>query len=266
MWLQTIKFNDDKDRVLVKTDGTRTYFASDCGYILHKMDRGFTKLIEIWGADHHGYINRFEAAARALGFSGEIQFSMVQLVRLMKNGKEVRMSKRAGNVVYIDELVEEVGHDVTRFLFLMQSSDSHMDFDLVLAKEQSNKNPVFYVQYAHARLMSIINKSKELSLTQEQIFESDTTLLTHKKERELMRELEIFSEVIEEVSQTYCVHKLPHYVIDLAEKFHSFYADCRVIDEDNIKLTKARLKLVYATKNVIAQTLKIIKVDAPEKM
>ncbi len=266
VWLKTTDFGDDKDRVLVKKDGQKTYFASDCGYILNKIDRNFNNMVEIWGADHHGYIARFEAAARALGFEGDIKFIIVQLVRLIKNGKEVRMSKRAGNVIYIDDLVDDVGHDVARFFFLMQSADSHMDFDLNLAKEQSSKNPVFYVQYAHARLVSLMEKSLESSFTHEQISECSTELLVHVKERELMRELEMFGEVIENIGKTYQVHQLPHYSIKLAEKFHSFYTECRVVDEENITLTIARLKLVQATRIVIAQTLEIIGVEASSNM
>ncbi|XLQ20015.1 MAG: arginine--tRNA ligase [Candidatus Moraniibacteriota bacterium] len=266
IWLKTTKFGDDKDRVLIKGDGVKTYFASDCGYILNKMDRGFNHIIEVWGADHHGYIVRFEAAARALGFEGEIKFIIVQLVRLMKDGKEVRMSKRAGNVIYIDELIEEVGHDVARFFFLMQSSDSHMDFDLELAKEKSSKNPVYYVQYAHARLAGILEKGLNSSFTNEDIEKCSINELTHKKEKELMRELEVFSEMIEDIANTYHIHQLPHYAIRLAEKFHSFYTECKVIDEDNKSLSLARLKLVKATKIVIAETLNTIGVSAPDNM
>ena len=159
-----------------------------------------------------------------------------------------------------------MGHDVTRFFFLMQSVDSHMDFDLDLAKEKSSKNPVYYVQYAHARLSSIIEKSDNLSLTQEDIIASDISSLVNKEEKELMRELEIFGEVVEEIARVYNIHRLPHYAIELAEKFHAFYTECRVIDPEDINKTKARLKLVLATKNVIAQTLDLIGVQAPEKM
>ncbi|MGB5018675.1 MAG: arginine--tRNA ligase, partial [Candidatus Moraniibacteriota bacterium] len=189
LWLRTTEYGDDKDRVLVKSDGVKTYFASDCGYILQKMDHGFDVLIETWGADHHGYINRFRAATQALGFVGELRFNIVQLVRLMKDGEEVRMSKRAGNVVSIDELVEKVGKDVTRFFFLMYASDTHMNFDLGLAEEQSQKNPVFYVQYAHARIASILRKANEegLSLDTEHL-----ELLVTESERALLRELEKF--------------------------------------------------------------------------
>ncbi len=268
LWLRTTDFGDDKDRVLVKSDGQKTYFASDCGYLLNKKQRSFSKVIEIWGADHHGYIDRFRAAAEALGFEkGNIKFIIVQLVRLVKNGKEVRMSKRAGNVVYIDDLIEMVGHDVTRFFFLMYSPDTHMNFDLGLAEERSEKNPVFYVQYAHARIASILRKAEqEITNYKLQITKTGLNPLTHEKELSLMRELNKFPELVSEISQTYEVHKLPHFAIRLADKFHSFYNECQVIDKNNLELSQARLSLVNAVKTVLAETLRLIGVNAPERM
>lgn len=264
LWLETTKFGDDKDRVLVKSDGQKTYFASDCGYILDKLNRGFDRIIETWGADHHGYIIRFSAAARALGFEGELKFVIVQLVKLVKDGKEVRMSKRAGNVVYIDELIEEIGHDVTRFFFLMYSPDTHMNFDLGLAKERSQKNPVFYVQYAYARVCSIQRVQKEENLIPDK--KADLSLLVHEKELSLIKELDRFPRLIEEIAQSYEVHKLPHFAIKLADKFHSFYNACKVIDSENIELSLARMTLVNAFGIVMKETLDLIGVDAPEKM
>ncbi len=263
LWLRTTDFNDDKDRVLVKSDGQKTYFASDCGYILSKIDRGFEKIIEIWGADHHGYIARFSAAAKALGFEGDVKFLIMQLVRLVKDGKEVRMSKRAGNVVYVDDLIDELGHDVTRFFFLMYSPDTHMNFDLGLAKERSAKNPVFYVQYAHARICSILSSAQEKGI----IFEnSDLKNITHEKELALVREFVRLPEILDEISITYEVHKLPQYAIRLADKFHSFYNDCKVIDDEDVEMTKSRLMLINAVKIVLSETLMLIGVSAPEKM
>lgn len=290
LWLRTTDFGDDKDRVLVKSDRQKTYFASDCGYILNKIERGFDVLIEIWGADHHGYIQRFKAAAKALGFEEEkIHFEIVQLVRLMKDGKEVRMSKRAGNVVCIDDLIDEIGHDVTRFFFLMYSPDTHMNFDLGLAKERSQKNPVFYVQYAHARICSILDKFQMTNIPPRlaettacrreadkfqtndkfqipNLKNADLSLLIHEKELSLIKELEKLPELVEEIASSYEVHKLPHYAVKLADKFHSFYDKCRVIDEENEELTKARLFLTGATRIVLAETLRLIGVNAPEKM
>lgn len=263
LWLRTTEFGDDKDRVLVKGDGSKTYFASDCGYILNKMERGFAVFIETWGADHHGYISRFKAAAEALGFMGEIRFLIVQLVKVVKDGVEVRMSKRAGNVVTIDELIETVGHDVARFFFLMYAPETHMNFDLGLAEERSQKNPVYYVQYAHARLCSILRKAEEDSVVEEK---GDLSLLTHEKEREMIRELMFFPELIETVATDFSVHKLPQYAMKLADKFHSFYDACRVIDAENKEMTQARLQLVRVTKVVLAETLALMGISAPEQM
>ncbi len=260
LWLKTTNFNDDQDRVLIKKDGNKTYFASDCGYLLLKIEKNYDKIIEIWGADHHGYVKRFEAASQALGFQGELNFILVQLVKLVKNGKEVKMSKRQGNVVYIDELIDEFGHDVVRFIFLLYSSNTHMNFDLEVAKEKSEKNPVFYVQYAHARISSILEKGKNLKVGQ------DLALLKEEKEKDLMRELDKFSGIIEEIGKTFEVHRLAHYTISLADKFHSFYNSCRVIDEENLELTGARLKLVEAVKIVLGESLELLGVEALEKM
>ncbi len=263
LWLRTTDFGDDKDRVLVKGDGSRTYFASDCGYLLSKMERGFSRLILTLGADHHGYKMRLLAAAQALGFAGKFDFVFVQLVRLMKDGEEVRMSKRAGNVVTIDELVESVGADVTRFFFLMYAPDTHMNFDLGLAEERSQKNPVFYVEYAHARLASVLRKAEEEGFVGEG---ADLSLLVHPKERELVRELLFFPELVEEVAADYAVHKLPQYAIRLSDKLHSFYDACRVLDAENRALSLSRLELIKAVKAVLAETLHLMGIDAPEKM
>lgn len=262
LWLRTTEFGDDKDRVLVKSDGSKTYFASDAGYILHKMERGFTVFIESWGADHHGYISRFRAVAQALGFTGDIRFLIVQLVKVVKDGVEVRMSKRAGNVVTIDELIETVGHDVARFFFLMYAPETHMNFDLGLAEERSQKNPVYYVQYAHARLSSILRKAEEEGISGS----GDLSLLVHAKERELIRELMFFPELVETVATDYSVHKLPQYAMKLADKFHSFYDACRVIDSEEKELSTARLELVRATRIVLAETLTLMGISAPETM
>jgi len=263
LWLRTTDFGDDKDRVLVKKDGVKAYFSGDCGYFLYKMERGFTVLILSLGADHHGYLGRLKAAAQALGFQGELHFIISQLVKVVKDGKEVRMSKRAGNVVTIDDLIEAVGYDVARFFFLMYAPETHMNFDLGLAEERSQKNPVFYVQYAHARLCSIFRKAEEEKFIDG---ESDLNMLVHPKERELIRELLFFPELIETVATDFSVHKLPQYAMKLADKFHSFYNDCKVIDEENRAQSLARLELVRATKIVLAETLGLMGISAPEKM
>ncbi len=263
LWLRTTDFGDDKDRVLIKKDGARAYFSGDCGYFLHKMDRGFTILILSLGADHHGYIGRLRAAAKALGFQGELHFIISQMVKVVKDGKEVRMSKRAGNVVTVDELIEKVGHDVARFFFLLYAPETHMNFDLGLAEERSQKNPVFYVEYAHARLCSILRKAEEGHFGEKN---GDLNLLVHPKERELIRELLFFPELIETVATDFSVHKLPQYAMQLADKFHSFYNDCKVIDEEHRDMSMARLELVRATKIVLSETLNLMGIDAPEKM
>jgi len=264
-WLRTTQFGDDKDRVLIKNDGKNAYIAGDCGYLLNKIERGFNRLIMGLGADHHGYVTRLKAAALALGFSGDFKIVVSQLVRVIKDGKEVRMSKRAGNVVLVDDLIDAVGHDVTRFFFLMYSPDTHMNFDLGLAEEKSQKNPVFYVQYAHARICSILNKMQD-TRHKIQIDKLDLSLLTHEKELGMVRELNKFPELVEELAGSYEVHKLPYYAIRLADKFHSFYNGCKVIDEENPDLTKARISLITAVRIVLAETLDLIGVDAPEKM
>ena len=184
-------------------------------------------------------------------------------MRLVKDGKEARMSKRAGNVVYIDELIDKIGHDTARFFFLMYCPDTHMNFDLKLAEEQSEKNPVFYAQYAHARICSILRKAQEKNIDFSQ---ADLAKIVEEKELSLVKELNKFSELIEEISQDYAVHKLPHYAIKLADKFHSFYNDLKVIDEENLAVSRARLKLVNAVKIVLAETLRLIGVSAPERM
>ncbi len=263
VWLKTTEFGDDKDRVLVKSDGTQTYFASDCGYLLSKMERGFTRFILTLGADHHGYQARLRAAAEALGFVGRFDFVFVQMVRLMKDGEEVRMSKRAGNVVSIDELIERVGVDVTRFFFLMYSPDTHMNFDLGLAEERSQKNPVYYVQYAHARLSSILRKAEDDGFNAEN---GDVSLLTHPKERLLLTELLSFPDLIAETAEGYAVHHLPQYAIRLADRLHSFYDACRVIDAEQRSLSEARLRLVKSVTIVLGETLRLIGVTAPESM
>lgn len=270
LWLKTSQFGDDKDRVLIKSDGQKAYFAGDCGYVLNKIERKFDRLIMILGADHYGYVARLRALAEALGFSGRFDFIIAQMVRVVKDGKEVRMSKRAGNVVYIDELIDEVGHDAARFFFLMYSPDTHMNFDLGLAKERSEKNPVYYVQYAHARISSILRKLEELkdstSLDQNGQKKSNLELLTHEKELSLIKELSRFPELIEEIAESYEVRKLPQYAIKLADKFHSFYNACRVIDTEKPDRSAARQELVNAVRIVSKETLRLIGVDAPEKM
>jgi arginyl-tRNA synthetase len=263
LWFKSTSFGDDKDRVLIKSDGKRAYLASDCGYTLNKIKRGFSQAIIILGADHHGYISRIKAIFKALEFPGELKIIITQLVRVVKDGKEARMSKRTGNVIYLEDLIDTVGHDVANFFFLMYSPDSHMVFDLKLAEDRSQKNPVFYVQYAHARIASILRKAQEKNLD---FAEADLTKINQKKELNLIQELDKFPDLVKEIGETLEVHKLPHYAIKLADKFHSFYNDLKVIDETDLEISKARLKLANAVKIVLAETLRLIGVEAPERM
>lgn len=266
LWFKSTKFKDEKDRVLIKEDGEKTYLAYDIAYLKNKIDRDFNKLIFFWGADHHGYINRMKAATEALGYKKEqIDIIIIQLVAVMWAGREgnkkevTRMSKRKGIYWGIDELIEELGLDVVRFFFLNRSFDSHLIFDLDLAKEQSKKNPVYYIQYAHARISNILKKSKEkpkgLNLKS----------LDKPTELALIKELIRFPEIIEETVQDYQTHRIPQYAIDLADAFHRFYEECQVISEDK-KLTQARLSLISAVKVVLRNTLDLMGISAPEKM
>ena len=261
VWFKSKDIGDDKDRVLARADGIKTYFASDIAYLKNKFKRGFGKLIMFLGADHYGYIPRLKAASHAFGFEKDnIDDIVMQLVRLFENGKEVRMAKRTGIYVTIDELIDEVGLDVARFFFLMISSNTHMNFNLDLAKEKSEKNPVFKVQYAYARLSSILRKAGKLNIKN-----PNFKLLTEPSELELIKELIKFPEIIEDTAKDYQTQRLPQYAMSLTDAFHKFYENCRVISADK-KLTMARLALVVATKIVLKNTLDLIGVSAPEKM
>lgn len=264
LWLKTTKFSDDKDRVLIKSNGERTYFANDCGYLLYKIERNFQRLILILGADHHGYLTRIRAAAKALGFEGQFDIFVVQLAKLVKNGQEVRMSKRAGNIVTIDELVEKVGLDVTRFFFLMYEANTHMTFDLGLAEEKSEKNPVYYVEYAHARIASLLKKASVSNFNNQP--ENKAEYIFNEKEKSLLRSLDSFGDLIKEVGETGAAHKLPYYVIGLADKFHSFYSACQIINKEDPNVTKERLRLALATKIVLKEALRLLGIKAPEEM
>jgi arginyl-tRNA synthetase len=260
LWLKTSKFGDDKDRVLIRKNGEATYFLPDIVYHRDKFER-FDKVIDIWGADHHGYIKRMQAAVKAFGRSGDLEILISQMVRLIKDGKEFRMSKRKGQVVDLEWLIDEVGLDVARFFYLMKSLDSHMDFDLDRARDISQKNPVFYVQYAYARICSIIKKSKVKSQKSKVNF----NLLESPVELSLIRELAKFPELIEEISKNYAVHHLPIFAVSLADKFHNFYEKCRVITNDK-ELAPARFCLILAAKIVLKNVLDLFGIEAREKM
>ena len=260
LWFKSTKFGDDKDRVLIKKGKDYTYLASDIAYLKNKFDRKFDKLIYFWGADHYGYIGRMKAANEALGYKKEqVDFIIMQMVRLLEKGKQVRMSKRTGTYVTLEELIDKVGLNVARFFFLIRSSGTHLNFDLGLAKEKSEKNPVYYVQYAHARICSILRKAK---------IKPDIKSLNELKEEselDLIRQLIRFEEIIEDTSKDYQVQRIPQYAINLAESFHKFYKNCRVLTNDK-KLSQARLSLILATQIVLKNILDVMGINAPSKM
>ena len=263
LWFKSSSFGDDKDRVLIKKGGEKTYFASDIAYIKDKFDRGFNSLIYIWGADHYGYIGRMKAAAVALGYKkGQIEIIIMQLVRLIKEGKIVKMSKRKGEYVTLKELVDEVGLDVARFFFIQRGAGTHLDFDLSLAKERSEKNPVFYTQYAYARACSILKKSK---LEEENLKINNLKMLSDPSEIELLKQILRFPEIIEDTALDYQVQKVPNYALELTSSFHRFYHDCRVISEDE-GISQARHLLIVAFKNVLKNTFDLMGISSPEKM
>lgn len=267
LWLKSTEFGDDKDRTLVRSNGQPTYIAADAAYHADKLDRGFDKVIDVWGPDHHGYIARTKAAVAALGYdAGKVEIIIFQVVRLYSAGELVMMSKRAGDVVLLSELIDEVGADATRFFFLMRSTDSGLDFDLELAKTQSNENPVYYVQYAHARICSILRKGiEEDGIRVPAARDADLSLLNHDSEIDLMKKLGEFPDVILEAGQAYEPHRLTRYAQDLAAVFHGFYTECRVISDDEA-LTDARLVLVDSTRTVLANNLRLLGISAPERM
>ena len=263
-WFVSTALGEDKDNVLVRTNGAPTYFASDVAYHYNKfIERGFDQVINIWGADHQGHVSRMKAVVGALGIKPErLKIIISQMVTLRRGETLIRVSKRTGELITLRELVEEVGADACRFFFLSRSADSQMDFDLELAKKESADNPVYYVQYAHARIASI------LRLAQEQKVDSspgDVGLLTHEAELDLIRKMVLLPEIIELVAQKQEPHHLPYFAQDLATSFHAFYKQCRVVSE-NKELTCARLKLVKATQIILAKTLSLMGMKAPERM
>lgn len=260
-WFKSSKFNDNRDRVLIKKDGNKTYLAGDIAYHYNKFkERKFDKVINIWGADHHGDVPGLMAGVEAIGFKGKLEILLYQFVTIIKDGKQIKMSKRKGIFETVDDLLKEVGSDVIRFFFLMHSADRHMNFDLDLAKEKSEKNPVYYVQYAHARICSILRKAKSY-----EIRATKYKLLNHPSELELIKELIKLPGVVEDIARDYQVQRLPHYAINLATAFHRFYTDCKVLGVEK-DLEKARLALILATKTVLKNTLDLMGIDSPEKM
>ncbi|MGH9274376.1 MAG: arginine--tRNA ligase, partial [Acidimicrobiales bacterium] len=253
VWLRTTDFGDDKDRVIVKSDGEPTYLLPDLAYHRDKFTRGFELLIDIWGADHHGYVARLKAGVQALGHEpDELEIILGQLVVLVKGGEEVRLSKRAGEMVLLDDLVAAVGADVARLTFLLQSLDTRQTIDLDLVTARSNDNPVFYVQYANARIHSIGRKAAEAGIARAPLAEADLSLLVHERELDLLRKLDELSEVLALACADRAPHKVTTWVRELADRFHGFYHDCYVIGDVPPDLTQARLWLVEAARTGVA--------------
>jgi len=264
-WLRSTEFGDDKDRVLIKQDGSYTYLTPDIAYHKDKLDRGFEKLINIWGADHHGYIPRMKAALQALGYDREtLEVEIIQLVHLYKNGEKMKMSKRTGKAVTMRDLVDEVGLDATRYFFAMRSSDTHMDFDLDLAVSESNENPVYYAHYAHARISSILRSGEEQGV--QVTADADFSLVTSEKEMDLLKKIGEFPAAVGEAALKRVPHRITNYIVELASTFHSFYNAEKVLDLDHVERTKARLGLVRSVQITLRNALALIGVSAPEKM
>jgi arginyl-tRNA synthetase len=265
VWFASSALGEDKDNVLVRSNGAPTYFASDIAYHYDKFfNRGFDQVIDIWGADHQGHVSRVKTAVQALGVEeGRLEIIIGQLVGLRRGGETVRFSKRAGEIITLREVVDEAGADACRFFFLQRSADSQMDFDIDLAKRQSNENPVYYVQYAHARSAGILAQAAERNLRYE---DGDVSLLRHDAELTLLRKMLMLPELVESIAQSHEPHHLPHYAMELATAFHDFYEKCRVLDDAASDLTRARLRLIAAAKIVLAAALDLMGMSAPEKM
>ncbi|MFU0789671.1 MAG: Arginine--tRNA ligase [Virgibacillus proomii] len=263
-WFRTTKYGDDKDRVVIKSDGSYTYLASDIAYHNDKLERGFDKLINVWGADHHGYVPRMEAAIQALGYPKDtLETAIIQMVNLFEDGERVKMSKRSGKALTLRQLMEEVGVDAMRYMMNTRSCDTHLDFDINLARSQSNENPVYYVQYAHARICTLLNKAKVAGYS---YTEYDASLLQYSSEKELLKMLGEFPQLVLDAAEKRIPHKITQYAFDLASALHSFYNAEKVLDETQLALTKARLALLEAVKITIDNALRLIGVHAPEQM
>jgi arginyl-tRNA synthetase len=265
-WLRATEFGDQRDRVLVKSDGSTTYLCNDIAYHRDKFERGWEHLIDIWGADHHGQVKSLQAGMAALGYpDGEPEVLLGQLVKLMKGGQPVRISKRTGDVIALADILDEVDPDVARLTFLLQGIDTTQTFDLDVVTAQSMENPVYYVQYAHARIASIGRKATELGVARRPLLETSLAPLVHEREIELLRALEVYPGVVAEAAALRAPHRVTTWVRDFAKAFHGFYRDCRVISDD-AALTQARLWLSEACRLGLASALAILGVDAPDEM
>ena len=261
LWFKTTEYGDDKDRVLRKSDGSLTYLTPDIANHEYKFERGYTKLVNLWGADHHGYICRMKAAMQALGHDKDaLEVDIIQMVRLVENGQEVKMSKRTGNAITIRELCDDIGVDAARYFFVSRAVDTHLDFDLGLARKQTNENPVYYAQYAHARMCSILRQAPEFNK------QDSYSLLVEEKEVALLKHINEFPGVVADAALTRSPNKICNYIQKLAAYFHSFYGAHKIIDDTNPALSNERLGLLIATKNTLASALDLIGIAAPEKM
>jgi arginyl-tRNA synthetase len=266
LWFRSTEFGDDKDRVLIRSDGQHTYLAADCAYVTDKFSRGFDHVVYVWGADHHGNVARVRGAAQAFGYDpSALEIVIYQWVSFVRGGEPVPMSKRAGNFITLDELIDEVGTDAARFHLLMFSNDATMSFDIEAVKRQSLDNPVYYVQYGHARIASILRKAVERGVELHPVEEADLSLLSHGAELDLLRTLADVTAEIRTAAELRAPHRLTHAAQDLAARFHRFYTDCPVLSDDEA-LTQARLWVCSGTKQVLANLLGLLGVSAPESM
>ena len=266
LWLKATEHGDDKDRVVIRDNGVPTYFAADIAYHRNKFERGFDRVINLWGADHHGYIARMKAAIGALGYKPEqLEVLILQMVNLFRNGELVKMSKRTGQSVTLNELIEEVGTDAARFFFTMRSIDSQLDFDMTLATEKTNENPVYYIQYAHARICSIMRQLAEAEIKEVPVSELKLSALQAPEELALITKLGEYPEMLQRSARDRAVHNVAHYVHELAGLFHSFYNQCRILGVEKDQ-QQARIALVKTVGHVIRHALGILGVSAPERM
>jgi len=264
-WFRSTTYGDDKDRVLIKSDGSYTYLTPDIAYHRDKLGRGADKLIDILGADHHGYIPRMKAAIQALGYNADtLEVEIIQMVQLYQDGEKVKMSKRTGKAVTLRDLMEEVGIDATRYFFAMRGCDSHLDFDMDLAVSKSNENPVYYSQYAHARVCSILRQGEEMGIVYEG--SADYSLVSSEKEYELLKKLGELPAAVSLAASKRTPHHITNYVFELAGTFHSFYNAEKVLDPENVEKSKARLALMKAVQVTLKNALALVGVSAPEKM
>jgi len=266
VWFRSTRFGDDKDRVLIRSNGVHTYFAADCAYVVDKFSRGFDHVTYVWGADHHGDIARVKGAAAALGYDpGEVEIVIYQWVSFLRGGEPVPMSKRAGTFITLDDLIDEVGTDAARFHLLMFSNDASMNFDIEAVRRQSMDNPVYYVQYGHARIASILRKATERGVELRSIDDAELSRLEQETELELLRAIADLPQVIASAAELRAPHRLTHAAQDLAARFHRFYTECPVLSDDEA-LTQARLWLCVGAKQALANLLSLLGVSAPEAM